>query len=381
MLRILVLFLVSFNLLASTIEQEYPQEIKQLKIEINETNSTLKILNNRITSSLDSNKEVVNQSRDLIKAVNESLRVKTVQNNQILDAFEKAKDMTAQEVDLSLSLEPDEYGIWMNFASALLIAIGSIAVTFLILKRTLAKETDVQLKGFELNLQEETKLSNSQISTQLAVATEQNKANHLLKMAEFRQAWINTFRDYISVYIKTVITLIDFHTVESSLFSSWDNLKRAERARDRFLLEKSVEAKQIREEEYKAEPVTNRQKLTNSVRDKLLIQASSEYQDFVENTANAKNGFERYKTELRDFKDLQSSITQQKTRIILMYGPDRTKIEDLIIERLNNIEEYLMFNSDRTFLPQGNVNKVHEYINELQHLVQIMLKIEWTKIK
>lgn len=381
MLRILVLFLVSFNLLASTIEQEYPQEIKQLKIEINETNNTLKILNNRITSSLDSNKEVVNQSRDLIKAVNESLRVKTVQNNQILDAFEKAKDMTAQEVDLSLSLESDVPAIGFNFLSAIIVAAGSMFVTFIILKRTLYKETRIQLQALKVNSSRARSVSQSQISTQLTLSKEQNEANHLLKIAEFRQAWINTFRDDISVYIKTVITLIDFHTVESSLFLNWDNLKRAERVRDSFLLEKNLEAKQIREEEYKTEPVTNRQRLTNGVRDKLRIQGSSEYQEFVENVAYARNEFEQYKTEFRHFKDLQSSIVQQQTKIVLMYGPKRTELEDFIIQRLSYIEQYLMFNSERTFLPEGNVRMIYEFIDDLQHSVQEMLKIEWVKIK
>ncbi|MEH6457945.1 MAG: hypothetical protein V7749_16575 [Cocleimonas sp.] len=297
---------------------------------------------------------------------------------------------------MSLSLESDFLAIFLNAITGLVVAIGSVLVTFFILKMTLAKETKAQIIALERNLRETVNVSKNQIAAQLEIANkqseafkeelsskitisdtqvrtqlklvgEQNVAAHLLKVDEFRQMWINTFREDISELLRTLITLKDFYSVEEDLFISWDSLKRAERSRIGYYSKLEAESH-------------NANDLVGKVRAKLAIVNNAEYKSIVEYEAIAKDYFERNKNEFKEYKELHADIVQRKTKILLMFNPNGTDLENDIILKINSIHQLLILGK-RTFFPKGNETEFDILMNELQILVQKMLKIEWNRVR
>ncbi|MCC5518612.1 hypothetical protein BCT65_016340 [Vibrio splendidus] len=364
-------------------------------------------LGNQVSASIDSNNRVINESRVLIDQVNSLILAQEVQRKDILDVMVQAKDIKESKADLTLSIASDVMAIKWNFWTAVIVALGSLLVTIIVLTWTLknetkkqnaalAIETDKQTEALNRDLVETRALNNAQIDTQLEIARQQNSSfteeieakisisndqlktqldsvkaqtneAHLLKIDEFRQAWINTFREDISVLFKSFIALKDFHSVEEGFFIAWDILKRAER-RQRNVYDELVK-------------LANQEAvLEEKVRAKLKINFDEGYLDSLEYTSSAKAQFEQYKNEFREFNSLHATIIEQKTKIILMFNPDGTPDEKNIVQKLNYIHNLLSLN-DRTFMPQGNKEAIDKALIELQPVVQDMLKTEWNRVK
>lgn len=210
-------------------------------------------------------------------------------------------------------------------------------------------------------------ISNDQLKTQLDSVKAQTKEAHLLKIDEFRQAWINTFREDISVLFKSFIALKDFHSVEEGFFIAWDILKRAER-RQRNVYDELVK-------------LANQETvLAEKVRAKLRINVNEDYIESLEYTSDAREQFDKYKNEFREFNNLHATIIEQKTKIILMFNPDGTPDEKNIVIKLDYIHNLLSLD-DRTFMPQGNKEAIDKELKDLQPVVQGMLKTEWNRVK
>ena len=407
MFCILILLVFSFNLNAEPISNSHPinkstieQDIAQLKIDYKALSENIDTLNHQVSLSIDSNNKVVKESRILIKAVNELMKVQSNQRQDFLDVMDGTKKIKESKADLSLSIASDEMAIFWNFGSALLIAIGaifaSLYVTFKVLTKSLASETDKHTESLAINLAETKLLNKAQIDTQLKIAKQQNegfsdelkakismsksqletqfksmskqtKEAHSLKIDEFRQLWINTFREDISVLIRSFVTLKHFHSVEEGFFISWDLLKRAEKRQRKHYEElvEEAEKKTIKLAEIAA---------------KLGIRNNEDYIDSMKDVSEAKAHFNQYKNEYIEFNSLHAIILEQKTKIMLMFNPNGTPDEKNIVAKLDYIHQKLSF-GERTFMPRGNGLAIDDAIIALQPLVQDMLKIEWNRVR
>lgn len=414
LLRILILLVLSFNLRAETkIESPsvdnlaFKQAIEKLQGNDVAISKNIGTLSDQVSASIDSNNRVVNESRVLIDQVNSLIQAQKAQRKDILDVMEKTKEIKESKADLTLSIASDVMAIKWNFLTAVIVALGSLLVTIMVLTRTLnnetkkqnnalALETEKQTTALDRNLEETRTLNKDQIDTQLEIARQQNlsfteeleakisisndqlktqldsvkaqtKEAHLLKIDEFRQVWINTFREDISVLFKSFIALKDFHSVEKSFFITWDILKRAER-RQRNVYDNLVE--QANQETV----------LVDKVRAKLRINVNEDYIEALAYTSSAKEQFDQYKNEFRELNNLHATIIEQKTKIILMFNPDGTPDEKNIVQKLDYIYKLLIL-GDRTFMPQGNKEAIDQALIDLQPVVQNMLKTEWNRVK
>jgi hypothetical protein len=418
LLRLLLLLTLSFNLNAEEITPNLPldklsieEKLDQLQTKFKGLNTRISHENDKISTSIDHNNNVVNETRNLIKEVNKLLLIQSEQRKDILKVIDKVKYIPEKNVDLSLSLEPDAWGIGFNFLSALIIALtslfASLYVTFRILTKTLANETDKQGLALENNLKQtkllndgvittqleiaklqdirlakdliaqteiskddigaQAKISSAQLDAQMTLNTTQAKEAHSLKIDEFRQVWINTFREDISVLFKSFITLKDFHSVEDGFFIAWDILKRAEKIQ-REIYEELVEL------------AAQKTDLISRVRAELRINEDKDYIESLKYTSYAKKQFEQYKNEFKEFNNLHATIIEQKTKLLLMFNPNRTPDENHIVNKLDNIHLLLSL-GERTFMPHGNKVAIDNALIELQPVVQDMLKIEWNRVK
>ncbi|WP_157466268.1 hypothetical protein [Colwellia sp. MT41] len=407
MFCILILLVLSFNLNAEPSPNIHPvnkqtleQDITQLKIDYKALSENIATLNNQVSASIDSNQTMVRESRILIEEVNKLMEVQSAQRQDFLDVMDKAKNIKDAKEDLSFSIASDEMAIYWNFGSALLIAIGSLFaslyVTFKVLTKSLASETnkhtqslesnlaetkllnkaqiDTQLNiarlqndGFSKELEAKISISNAQLKTQLDSVSEQTKEAHALKIDEFRQLWINTFREDISVLIKSFVTLKHFHFIEESFFVSLDILKRAERSQRNLYGELLKEA-------------NSEKSLLKKVIAKSKIKNNDDYIISKMDVDDAKLQFKEYKNEYKEFNNLHAIIIEQKTKIMLMFNPNGTANEKKIVDKLNHIHQ-LLSTGERTFMPKGNIEAIDKAIIALQPLVQDMLKIEWNRVR
>lgn len=403
MLRILILLVLSFNLNAEKNINNPPlekptleQDVAQLQAGYVALSKNIATLNSQVSASIGSNQNVVKESRVLIEEVNNLMKFQRAQRQKFLDVIDEAKKIKDSKADLSLSIASDKMAIEWNFWSAVIIAVGSISVTFLVLTWSLSNETkkqnralesnlvetkilnkaqiDTQLEiarqqnaGFAKELEAKISMSNAQLETQLKSVSEQTKEAHSLKIDEFRQLWINTFREDISVLIKSFVTLKDFHSVEEGFFISWDTLKRAERSQ-RAHYDELVE---------KAEKKTL--KLT-IIAAKLRINNNEDYIDSMKYVEEVKVQFNQYKNEYKEFNNLHAIIIEQKTKIMLMFNPNGTADEQNIVAKLDYIHQLLSI-GERTFMPKGNKDKIDKAVIQLQPLVQYMLKTEWNRVR
>ena len=414
LLRILILLVLSFNLRAETKIESPPvdnlafkQAIEKLQGNDVAISKSIGTLSNQVSASIDSNNRVVNESRVLIDQVNSLIQAQEAQRKDILDVMEKTKEIKESKADLTLSIASDVMAIKWNFLTAVIVALGSLIVTIIVLTWTLknetkkqnnalALETEKQTTALDRNLEETRTLNKAQIDTQLEIARQQNlsfteeleakisisndqlktqldsvkaqtKEAHLLKIDEFRQVWINTFREDISVLFKSFIALKDFHSVEKSFFITWDILKRAER-RQRDVYDELVE-------------LANQETvLVDKVRAKLRINVNEDYIEALAYTSSAKEQFDQYKNEFRELNNLHATIIEQKTKIILMFNPDGTPDEKNIVQKLDYIYKLLIL-GNRTFMPMGNKEAIDQALIDLQPVVQNMLKTEWNRVK
>lgn len=427
LLRTLILLVLSFNLSAETnpnIHQadNLEQAIEKLQANDIELGKSIATLNKQVSASIDSNNRVVNESRVLIQEVKKLMKVQEAQRKDILALMDKAKKIPEQEVDLSLSLTPDWWGISFNLASALILGLTSLFVTlyvtFKVLTRTLSNETEKQRlalvnetekqgRALESNLKQteaqnkglikvqldiakrqderlskdliaktsitkseleaQTKISQAELEAQVKLNYEQSKEAHSLKIDEFRQAWINTFREDISVLCKSFVTLKNFHSVEEGFFVAWDILKRAER-RQRAVYDELVEL------------ANQEADLISKVRAKLRINDDEDYREALKHSSDMKENFAQYKNEFREFNNLHATIIEQKTKIMLMFSPNGTPDEKNVVKKLDRIHNFLSL-GERTFMPKGDKDSIDVALTELQPLVQDMLKIEWNRVK
>lgn len=366
-LRIITLFFISFSIFAAQGTDSVEDKVKHLNRDVAAINKAFKGLEQRVELSIGNNEQLILESRDMLKGVNKSIKRQDSNQKDILNALTQAKMIKERDADLVLSVKPTVEEIGANVFAVILTAIGSIWVTFLILKKTLAKETNIQIRSLQENLTAQTKLHKQQIDTQLQLSIKQHEEEHLLTVDEFRQKWINTFRQDISIFIGHIIAVVDFHSVETDFFHYWKRAKKAKEARIQYVKE---ELNDFNEEKTP----------WNYLKKQNQIYSSECYKDFLADERNAKKNFDRYKDELKEFKKLHSLVTQQKLKTILMLNPNKNTKDEEISDKIDLISSLVTL-SGRTYLPPGNIEKVNIALKELQNLVQHMLKGEWDRIQ
>lgn len=381
-LRIFALFFVSFSLFSApapeTTTNDIEKNIKTLNGDVVAVNSALESLKKRVSSSIDNNEKLISENSEMLKGINQSIKSQNENQKSILNVLAQAKKVNEQNVDLSLSLESDELAIKWNFISVLIAAIASALITLYILRRTLAKETTTQISSLQENLAAQTELNEQQIETQvelnrqqvdtqLILAKAQHREAHLLTVDEFRQKWINTFREDLSIFIGSIIAVKDFHQVEDSFFHYWNRAKKAEWSLINYY---ENEAKKIKKSEHG---------LFLEFR-KLDIKKRENYKKLLENESGAKKEFEKYKDEYKDFKKLHADVLKQKTKLLLMLNPNKNTEDEKISELIALLVSYITL-GDRTNLLKGNIDEIDLKLKKLQGLVQNMLKGEWDRIQ
>lgn len=425
LLRILILLAISFNLGAETTPKNFQvdtipveQTIGKLRSNYENLNQDIASLKNQVSASLDSNNNVVKESRALFDQVNKLIQVQKAQRKDILDVMEQAKEIKESKADLSLSIASDKLAIFWNVIAAILIAFGSVYITFKVLTKTLANETDKQVSALEnsllktkqLNqaqiaaqieianrqnsvikddlaakikisneqlkvqidiaktqnerfseeLQAKMVISNKQLNTQLKSVSEHTKEAHLLKLDEFRQIWINTFREDVSILFKYFIEIKGFYLFEPD-----------------FLISLHIYESDIKE-------------YNNSMKDLVIsLDEASENErgtiqgqlnDTADKLRQRKTIFEEHADKRKEFNLLQTEMFKQKTKILLMFNPNGTKLEMKIVKKIEYIDLLLSLKSYN--LEQAkNMIKVDVALGELQSLVKVMFKTEWNRIR
>lgn len=379
-LRIFALFFISFSLIGAgapapeASANNIEQDIKTLNKDVTAVNSTLINLDKRVSNSIDNNEKLIAENRDILKGINKSIKSQSENQKAILKALAQTKKNNKPDTDLFLSLESDLPAIWGNVFAV----IASALITLYILRRTLAKETTTQIISLQENLIAQTQLNNKQIETQiklnrhqvetqLTLSKAQHKEAHLLTIDEFRQKWINTFREDISVFIGSIIAVKDFHQIEDSFFHYWKRTKDTERARVSYY---DNEANKIKQSEYGLFVVTK----------KLEIKSSDYYIKLLEIENEAKEEFEKYKNKYKEFKTLHVNVLQQQTKLLLMLNPNEDTEDVNISKQIDSLVSHITL-GNKTIIPIKDANRIDTELKTLQRLVQNMLKSEWDRIQ
>jgi hypothetical protein len=369
----------------ATVIEPIENKLAALTNELDSVSRKNTLLNQDITSALSAASSTISK----IHQSNISF------SNQLKKQQEELSSLEYRDVDLSLSMQRDVYPIWVNFFAVFISIAGSIWisvwVTKEVLTKTLRSESQTQITALEENLKAQVQLqkdtnknnsaqSQAQIASQLAQHLQQLKAqsklalneheeNHKLSIDNFRQLWINDFRDNLTEYVKVILTLCHFHRTEKAFFKAYMGLYKSQYRLSEF-------NEKYSDKIYKINSVIDRIEMIKSK------ECNNKYISLKIELNDASNNFEIYKDQLVQYQILKTACLTAHTRISLMFKPDiASKEADYNVRNgINEINRIISTREERRF-QESDIDIIEKQIEGLKEDTKRMLKGEWDRIQ
>jgi hypothetical protein len=300
-----------------------------------------------------------------------------------IDQFIKKQNLDYQShekrgVDFTLFMDSPNKPAWINFLAVIVSIGGSIGLSLFFLHKTLQRETTKQIAQITIDADKRTeeheallkaqKLQNDNLLTnQRQLSIDAHKEHHKVVIDEFRQRWINTFREEASSYVKVVIQLQHLYDQEKNILPFVKSLKRDESACAQFRAD-------FREKNRGLPTV-------------LTEENNEEYKELRASERNSKEDFESIKYAYSELKKLEAELINMKTQILFMLNPDKDvnsqndkAFDNEILDCIKHINDSFI-SEQRTYQAFTNFKTIQEQIEEFQRIVPLMLKAEWDRVQ
>lgn len=349
--------------------------VEQLSIQLKELTTKLEAVskdNTELKNSIIPNIEKTQKQFTQINRKNTEIAQYLKKQN--ID-YESLKN---RDIDLHLFMDSPNDPAWINFWAVIVSIGGSIGLSLYFLHRTLRRETDKQLEQIKIDaeqrkhehlalLQTQEKQNDDSLKSQIQLAKNEHEERHKVVIDEFRQKWINTFRDEASSYVRVATQLLHFYEIEKDILVIVKSLKSAERQCANFRAE-------FREE--------------NSGLSRILLESNNdEYKKLKMHERQVREDFDSVKPTYAKLKKLESELIEKKVKISFMLNPDKdaNSLNDKALD--NNILELIIFINDafisesRVYQALTNEPLIKTKLEKFQCIVPLMLKAEWDRVQ
>lgn len=315
MKNILLFCFLSFSVVAENVDnkQENLTSTEVVKLQVD-----LKELDSRVSKALEANQSLVSQGNELINKATELVTNQTKKQDEFALLLNEVKQFKESKTDLEFSIATDKPYVISVVLSILLSAL----VTWMLLRKD---------------------------------AT----AGHKRLIKEFRQSWVNDFRDTVSNYLDKIVQVqafqqnnINFKITRNALISIRNEFDEKK---------KEIDAKDIA--------------LIDKVKEKLAVTRMYERE--------LKKEFDKnYQSKNNEYLALLSSTKVLSSKLHLLLKPtfeEKDVRDKRVYDALTQIEDYL--NNPYTRHSVMNHDVLVHYNQELLMSTQELLKSEWDKIK
>lgn len=351
----------------ATVEQLQTQ-LKELIVKLDAVSKDNAELKNSIILNVEEAKKQVTQ----INLKNTEIAQYLKEQNVEYESLEK------RDVDLHLFIDSPNETAWINFWAVIVSIGGSIGLSLYFLHRTLRRETDKQLEQIKIDADErriehfklldsQEKQHNSSLESHIQLAKNEQQERHKVVIDEFRQKWINTFRDEASSYVRVAIQLLYFYKIEIEMLGIVKRLKSAERRRADFRSKFS--------EENIGLPLI------------LSEKNNLDYRELMINERQAREDFDSVKSTYAELKKLESELIEKTVKIRFMLNPDKdaNSLNDKAFDnKLLGLVTFIndaFISEERVYQALTNESSIKEKLEEFQRIVPLMLKAEWDRVQ
>lgn len=379
------LFFIVFILSTAVDAFENPQTTPKSAdepITVEQLSKQLKELTTKLESVSNENTELKNSIVPNIEKAQQQFIQINSKNAEIAQYLKEQnldyKSLEKRDVDLQLFMESPNDPAWINFAAVIVSIGGSIGLSLYFLHRTLQRETGKQLEQIKIDADSRLQEHLAQLDAQKSqndkllinhkhLSDGEHKERHKVVIDEFRQKWINTFRDEASSYVRVVTQLLYFYEIEKEVLAIVKSLKSAESSCAQFRAE-------FREQ--------------NSGSTRILSEENNEeYGRRKINERQAREDFDSVKATYAELKKLESELIEKKTKISFMLNPEKDanslndKAFDNDILTLANIINDAFISDQRVYQALTNESLIKEKLAEFERIVPLMLKAEWDRVQ
>lgn len=319
MFRVVLLFLFSVTVSASEPTQLLNEsDIENFQKELNGLQTNLNELSLKIEQSAISNSKAIEQSHLAIDKLGNTITAQSDSQKELIALLDEVKQINEQQTDLQFAIETDvPYVITVSLS-----IFASVFLTWLLLRRDL------------------------------------NRSHNRL-VREFRQKWVNDFRDTVSAYVDIASQIETFQKNNISFYLTRHNLIELKNDFDEKLLE--IETK-------------------NLLKHPKVIAKLTAQREFEQYTSDEKT--EYYKTKNAEYLKLLSSAKILESKLLLLLKPDFSEEDQLdkaVFFAISNLKGIL-------HSPQGrhgivDYSALSQYSENLLKDTQYLLKTEWERIK
>jgi hypothetical protein len=318
MFRLVVLLLFSCNVIASQEDVVVEQNVQEVRSEILEVNNALEVLNKKVDISINENGKLIEDNRQLLRVLNVSINSQNNNQKKFVEILNELKKVKEKTTDLEFKIATDvPYVI-----TVALSILASVFITWLLLRRD----------------------SNS-------------SHNRLVK--EFRQKWVNDFRDTTSSYVDIVSQIETFQQNNIDYYLTRHSLIELRKEFDEKIVK--IEKKDL--------------EIHHAAGAKL----------------NAKRGLEKFtKDEKTDHYQLKNSEYLKllsgakilESKLMLLLKPEFSEedaLDEAVFDAMTELKDYVHSPQGRHgIISNGSLAILSE---KLLKTTQLLLKTEWDRIK
>jgi hypothetical protein len=319
MLRVVLLFVFSAIVSASEPTQLSNEiSIESFQKEINGLKTNLDSLSLKVEQTAVNNKSSIKESQLAIDKLGSTVIAQTDSQKELVSVLNEIKKINKSQADLQFAIETDvPYVVTVSMS-----ILASVFITWLLLRRDL-------------------------------------NANHNRLIKEFRQKWVNDFRDTVSAYVDIASQIETFQKNNTSFYLSRHYLIELKNDFDEKLLE--IEAQDLL--------------IHAKIQAKLAAQ-----RDFKQYTCDEKT--EYYQDKNTEYLKLISSAKILESKLLLLLKPDfreEDRLDKNVFEAIDELKGIL-------HSPQGrhgiiDYGALAHYSEKLLTATQYLLKTEWDRIK
>ncbi|AZG33530.1 hypothetical protein [Shewanella psychromarinicola] len=348
---------------------------EQLSKHLEELTTKLEAVSNEnaeLKNSITHNIEKVQQQFTQINTKNAEIAQFLKEQNLDYESLEK------RDVDLKLFMDSPNKPAWINFVAVIVSIGGSIGLSLYFLRGTLRRETHKQILDSRINartrkaehldlLKAQQKQNDDLLKNQVQLAKNEQDEHHKVVIDEFRQKWINTFRDEASSYVRVATQLLNFYEIEKDILVIVKSLKSAERQCANF-----------RDEFSKG----------NSGFPRILLESNNDdYKELKMHERQAREDFDSIKATYAELKKLESELIEKKIKISFLLNPDKDAnslndraFDDEILKLATHINDAFI-SEQRVYQALTNEPDIKENLKKFQCIVPLMLKAEWDRVQ
>ncbi|MFA0893597.1 hypothetical protein [Vibrio cholerae] len=319
MLRIVLLFVFSAVVGASEpTELLHENSIENFQKELHGLKTNLDKLSLKVEQTAINNDSSIKESQLAIEKLASTIIAQRDSQQELVSVLNEIKKINRSQTDLKFEVETDvPYVITVSIS-----IFASVLITWLLLRRDL-------------------------------------NANHNRLIKEFRQKWVNDFRDTVSAYVDIASQIETFQKNNISFYISRHHLIELKNDFDEEL--RKIEVQELSTHE--------------KVRAKLAAQ-----RDFEQHTSDEKTNY--YQDKNTEYLKLISSAKILESKLLLLLKPDLReddKLDKDVFDAINDLKRIL-------HSPQGrhgivDYNALGLYSEKLLTATQYLLKTEWDRIK